>query len=310
MGSSMSENILIADTVRLARQTDLVKWLRMNNEPLKRAGRWWYLENHDSLRIQGNKWYLNSQGVGGNPIDFLVYYYKMTPKQALIRLSESTSGYGFIEEKCGVKEKNKGAAVFDFSSVAIDSDFRRLLAYLVKSRGISGHVVMNEIENKRLYQEKQTANAVFAIIDESGAFVGAEINSTLSYKDARFKGIKSGSLNAYGFNSGQRLNPRYILFFESAVDLLSFITLSTKPSKLFNECLLVSMAGLKQSVIITALRVFGHPSAIPVFCVDNDAAGDAFIARCLMNYPNALVRRPDRVFKDWYDQLRKITHNS
>jgi len=305
----MSENILIADNVRLARQTDLVKWLRMNNEPLKRAGRWWYLENHDSLRIQENKWYLNSQGEGGNPIDFLVYYYKMTPKQAIARLSEPTSDYGFNEEKCGVKEGNKGIPVFDFSSVATDSDYRRVLAYLVKSRGISGHVVMNEIENKRLYQEKQTANAVFAIIDEAGAFVGAEINGTLSYKNTRFKGIKAGSLNGYGFNSGQRFNPRYILFFESAVDLLSFITLSTKRSILLNECLLVSMAGLKQTVIITALRVFGYPSAIPVFCVDNDVAGDAFIARCLMNYSNALVKRPDCAFKDWNDQLRNITLN-
>ena len=304
----MSENALIADTVRLARQTDLAEWLLLNNEPLKRAGSWWYLENHDSLRIQGNKWYLNSQGEGGNSIDFLVYYYKMTPKQAIIRLTDPTSDYSNKEEKGGVKEKNKVIPAFLFSSVATDSEYRRVLAYLVKSRGISSNVVLNEIKNKRLYQEKQTANAVFAILDETGTIVGAEINGTLSYKNARYKGIKTGSLCGYGFNSGQRLNPRYILYFESAVDLLSFITLSTKRSKLLNECLLVSMAGLKLNVIITALQVFGHQTPIPVFCVDNDAAGDAFITRYLKDFPIALVRRPDSAFKDWNDQLRYFTH--
>jgi len=301
--------MITGDRIIQARQTDLVKWLRMNNEPLKRAGRWWYLENHDSLRIQGNMWYHNSTGNGGNSIDFLVYYYHMTPNHAINLLTGFTSNYGLMEEKCGVKEKNKVITAFDFSSVSKDVDYRRVLAYLVKSRGISGNVVMYEINNNRLYQEKGTANAVFAILDEAGTFVGAEINGTLSYKNARYKGIKAGSLSGYGFNTGQRHKPCHILFFESSVDLLSFITLSNKRSKLLNECLLVSMAGLKQTVVDTTLKAFGYLTAIPVFCVDNDAAGDAFISRCLNIYPYALVRRPDSLYKDWNDQLCNVVLN-
>ena len=77
------------ERIRQARQTNLVEWLSNNNESLKRAGQWWYLEGHDSLRIQGNKWYRNSQNKGGNAIDFLVDYYGFSPKEAIDRLASA-----------------------------------------------------------------------------------------------------------------------------------------------------------------------------------------------------------------------------
>lgn len=290
------------DIVRQARQADLGQWLRMNGVPLKKAGQWWYVEDHDSLRIQGNKWYHNSQSIGGNSIDFLVYYYQMPAKQAIIELVGAISGLGLRKEKCGVKEKNIRAHSFDFTSVETDTDYRRILAYLVKTRGITFNIVMDEIKNGHLYQEKGTANAIFAILDETGKVVGAETNGTLSYKNARYKGLKAGSLSGYGYNTGQRQNPRFILYFESAIDLLSFISLSAIRSKLLRECLLVSMAGLKPSVVVTTLHAFGSFGSTPVLCVDNDASADAFIDRCIV-YPAAIIRRPLCEFKDWNDQL-------
>ena len=301
------------DTVRQARQTDLVQWLHKNNVPLKKAGRWWYIKGHDSLRIQGNKWYRNSEGKGGNSIDFLVHYYQMSPKQAINLLTQSDSDYESKGRKCGVKERNGlethaiANTVFDFASLTMDYDYRRTVAYLIKSRGISRNVVMGEIKCGHLYQEAETANAIFAILDEACAIVGAEAVGTISYKNARYKGIKAGSLSGYGFNTGQRHDPRFILYFESAIDLLSFMSL--KQSNSLCGCLLVSMAGLKEIVVETTLRAFGKSAAIPVFCVDNDAAGDAFLTRVLKKYPGALVRKPVCTYKDWNDQLCLNTHN-
>jgi len=76
------------DHVRRARQTDLVEWLRQNYEPIKRIGQYGYIEGCDSLRIKGNMWYRNSQGRGGNPIDFLFDYYGLSPKEAIEKLTE------------------------------------------------------------------------------------------------------------------------------------------------------------------------------------------------------------------------------
>jgi len=297
------------DRVRQARQTDLVEWLRQNNVPLKRAGQWWYIEGCDSLRIQGNKWYRNSQDKGGNSIDFLVDYYRLTPKEAIERLTH-TSMY-FQKEKGGVKEKNlkdlsATSSEFDFNSIVQASEERRVLAYLSKTRGIAADIVMSEIQKGLLFQEAQTGNAIFTAINETGDIVGAEVVGTLSFKNNRFKGIKPGSTKGYGYSFGQRENPQYILYFESGIDLLSFITISQHRMKPLTACLLVSMAGLKLTIVQNTLQVFGNSTTIPVFCADNDEAGATFNNRCLSQFPSGILNPPNKNYKDWNDQLLQL----
>ena len=289
------------DRVRQARQTNLALWLRQNNEPLKRAGRWWYIEGCDSLRIQGNMWYRYSQGKGGNPVDFLVDYYGLSPKKAIERLTQYAGCS--VDKNSRVEKENKNTeAAFDLNAIVPAPDERRILAYLIKTRGVSADIVLTEIQNGQLIQESQTGNAVFAMKNEAEDIVGAEVVGTLS--NIRFKSIKVGSASGYGYTVGQKQNPRYILYFESAVDLLSFITIMRSRAKPLTAYLLVSMAGLKFEVIRKSLRVFGNSAAIPVLCVDNDKAGCKFIAQCLTPYPAAIIKQPDKNFKDWNDQLR------
>ena len=297
---------MTADILRQARQTDLVQWLHSNNVPLKKAGQWWYIEGHDSLRIQGNKWFRNSQGIGGNAIDFLVDYYGLSPIEAIKKLSQDVGCS--VNKKNGVKEKKTTRPVapenFDPNVIAKAPDQRRVIAYLVKSRGISADIVLAEIQKGQLFQELQTGNAIFAMVNESDVIVGAEVVGTLNFENARFKGLMAGSESGYGFTVGQKQNPRYILYFESAVDLLSFIAIMRNRAKPLSACLLVSMAGLKFGVVHKSFQIFGNKEATPVFCVDNDEAGNRFIASCLSLYPTAIIKRPDNKFKDWNDQLR------
>ena len=299
-------------TIRQARQTNLVEWLLQNNEPLKQAGQWWYIEGYDSFRIQGNKWYRNSQGIGGNAIDFLVVYYGFTLKEAIEMLTQNSGCY--LDRNYGVKEKNikthheMFSDGFDFNSSVIQaSDQRRTLAYLIKTRGIAEDIVLAEIQNGQLFQEADTNNSVFAMTNEVGDIVGAEVVGTLSYSSIRYKGIKAGSASGYGYSIGQKQNPCYILYFESAVDLLSFVTIKRNQEKPMTACLLISMAGLKFDVVKKSLKVFGNSDAIPVLCVDNDMAGNEFIARCLTQYPQTIIKQPDKRFKDWNDQLVKLS---
>ena len=262
------------------------------------------------MRIQGNKWFRNSQEIGGNAIDFLVDYYGLSPNEAIKKLLQDT-GYT-VNKKNGVKEKNKitrpGApGRFDFNDIAIACDQRRVIAYLVKSRGIPPDIVLAEIQKGQLFQESQTGNAIFVMINEAGVIVGAEVVGTLNFENARFKGLKAGSVSGYGYTVGQKKNPRFILYFESAVDLLSFIIITRVRAKPLTACLLVSMAGLKFGVIHKSLKVFGNQYATPVLCVDNDEAGNRFIDHCLFQYPSAIIKQPDKNYKDWNDQLRGKT---
>jgi hypothetical protein len=298
-----------------ARQTDIVEWLRQNDPALygklRRVGSEYTLEDMDSIRIDGHKWYRFSQDTGGNAIDFLTHIYNISDKEAIIRLTGvDLTG----KEKSAPKPKEDGAKEkkeeppragnvreFDFNAIELNADQRRVIAYLTKNRGISAAVVLDEIKQKRLFQEAGTGNAIFAMLDETGAIVGADCVGTLSF--TRFKGIKTGSKYGYGYNTGERQEPRYILYFESAIDLLSFITIERERGKPLTGCLLVSMAGLKAAIVGQTLKVFGESAARPVFCVDNDNAGNRFIAEILLAYPNAIVRQPDKDYKDWNDQL-------
>lgn len=293
------------DIVRQARQVNLADWLRKNNEPLKRAGRWWYFEGCDSLRIQGNKWYRNSCNSGGNSIDFLVTFYGLSPKEAIYRLTHATSCCS--NKICGVKEKDMKTQLtssrFDFNSIAQALDQRRVLAYLCKTRGLSPDVVWTEIKRGLLTQESRTGNAIFAMTNESDEIVGAEVVGTLSFKNIRFKGLKTGSEKGYGYCIGQSHDPHYILFFESAVDMLSFVCIKRRQLKTLTACLLVSMAGLKTSVVQNVLLRFGNGSTIPVLCADNDDAGFKFNLSCMDLFPSVIVNQPDKCFKDWNDQL-------
>lgn len=279
------------ELIRRARQADLVDWLRKNGGELIRAGQWWYIKGNDSLRIQGNKWYRNSQGTGGKSIDFLVEFYGYSFKDAVGMLS-----HGILP----VKEKNLCRNVrFCCESLSRANDSRRVIAYLAKTRLIPYDIVVSQLRKGTLFQESQTGNAVFCMTNETGNVTGAEISGT--HERFRFKRIASGSNCGYGYSFGQMKNPRYILFFESAIDLLSFVAISRNLNKCFTGCLLVSMAGLKPGIIANLLRIF--KDATPVLCVDNDPAGHDFISRICTVFPGAIIKQPDAQFKDWNDQL-------
>lgn len=293
-----------SELIRCASEVNLVEWLRQNNVHLIRAGQWWYIKGHDSFRIQGNKWFRNSQGIGGKSIDFLVAYYGVTLKDAVDMLL--TGNHSSCND-LSVKEKNLSANPgFSAGSLIRSADAKRVIAYLVKTRGFPYPIVSAELRKGMLFQEAQTANAIFAMTDQTGNITGAEVIGTLAH--IRFKGIKAGSSSGYGYSYGQKKNPRYLLFFESGVDLLSFVAISQTLNKSLAACLLVSMAGLRQGTVKNLLRIY--PNVTPVLCVDNDIAGRNFICRICSAYPKTIIRQPDPPFKDWNDQLRTFAFPS
>jgi hypothetical protein len=170
----------------------------------------------------------------------------------------------------------------------------RVIAYLTKTRGLSRGLVEGLLLENQLYQEAQTNNAIFPIYD-GGVIVGAEVVGTLSEK--RFKRIKTGSKYGCGYNVTFGEQTAFSLFFESAIDLLSFVDLAHLRGKGLEGCCLTSLAGLKQNIFDRTMEQL--PEAQPFLCVDNDEAGQKFIAA----NPGATARLPDPAYKDWNEQL-------
>jgi len=144
--------------------------------------------------------------------------------------------------------------------------------------------------------------------DENNNCVGAELQGVTP---KRFKGIKEDSKYGYGFNVrfSNDNTYDYALFFESAIDLISFMDYKKNiENKSLEKCILISMAGLKLNIVKHIIQAFECGKI--VLCVDNDSAGQKFkgdIARANIAYIDC---SPDAKFKDWNEQLSAVKRRS
>jgi hypothetical protein len=275
-----------------ARQADLPAYLTQRGEQLIPTGGSYRLAEHDSLFITGNKFMWNSRQRSGNAVDFLRLYYGMGFREAVEELTAS----GGVDKKPVLP--TTAPERFDFAQVELAPDMQRVIDYLNHQRGLSLELITKLIRQRQLFQEAQTNNAIFPVYD-SGAIVGAEIVGTMP--DKRFKGIKSGGKYGCGYNLTFGDKTAYTLFFESAIDLLSFVDLSRMRGKGLEGCRLTSLMGLKENIFNYTMAKL--PDTQAFLCVDNDEAGTNFIQKLQESNADVGVRLPDPAHKDWNDQL-------
>jgi len=197
--------------------------------------------------------------------------------------------------------------VLDFAT--LNPNHQQAKTYLKNNRHIENASIDYLIQNKLLFQERQTNNIIFPMYDENNICVGAELQGVTK---KRFKGIMKGSKYGYGFNvrfSNDGIFD-YALFFESAIDLISFTEYKKNyENKNLNKCILVSMAGLKANIVKHTLKAFMGNMRI-VLCIDNDEAGQLFKNEVESIQANFLNYSPNKKFKDWNEQLISVKGHS
>jgi hypothetical protein len=288
------------ELVKQAASADIAAYLAARGEQLIPAGQGRYkLADHDSLVITGSMYYWNSRrGEGnieehGNAIKFLRAYYGMGFREAVMELSSGAEKNVVLPPPAMPEQPPRP---FDLADIDLVPDMERVTDYLTNTRGLSDLLVKELIANRNLFQEAQTNNAIFPIYDDHKT-VGAEVVGTMPQQ--RFKQIKTGSKYGCGYNLSFGEQTAFALFFESAIDLLSFVELSRMRGKTLEGCRLTSMMGLKPNIVERTMQ--GLEGAQPYLCVDNDEAGQNFIKAMGLK-----SRRPDPAYKDWNDQLRAI----
>lgn len=295
------------EEISRANSVNLPDFLSAQGYDLKKVGRNEYtMTKHDSMRIYDNrsgeigKWYRFSENRGGSNIDFVREFMGKSFAEAVDLLNNEYPMRTQNAERHSAVAATKERVEQHEIHINENADKKRAIAYLSKTRGLDYNLVMNLIKTGQITQEAKTGNVVFLIKDENGNTVGAEKVGTSTEK--RYKGIEKGSNSEYGFEIVQG-NGTNAMFFESAIDMLSFVQLYGEG---IDDVRFVSMAGLKPNTVEATMKRNGISPENVYLCSDNDMPALSFVDKLIEKYPlmQRIVAREG--FKDWNDQLRNI----
>lgn len=259
--------------VSRAREMDLLTYLKFY-EPneLKRLSRKVYsTRTHDSLKISNGRWMWWSRGIGGkSALDYLVKVKGMKfPDAVELILGTQT----VIPKKVYYKAKPPPKK---FSLPKKAENNLKAVSYLM-SRGISEEVINFFIDKGMIYQSSYRNNVVFVGFDEKGTVRYATMRSANS---KRFFCDVSGSDKRFSFRLTQK-DADTIHIFESAIDLLSYMTIVEMQGADLKNQHLVSLSGVNitKKFYIVPLALFsfienGEEIKTIHLHLDNDEAGE------------------------------------
>ncbi|MBR1738409.1 MAG: DUF3849 domain-containing protein, partial [Firmicutes bacterium] len=301
------------EEIETAKRTDLVDYLMYRGEQLKKVGNDEYtMPQHDSMRISSQKgYYWNSRNVGGNALNFCIDYYGMDFKTAVTELLNFNGrSIENIQNNISMPQE-KPKAEHKPLPYDISEDTSKVFEYLTKTRMLDENIVKTLIESGSIAQDVK-GNAVYKIFDENSKLSGAEISGT---SGERYKQYTEQNGGGFTVQPNKDKEPSKLMFFESAVDLLSFYSFAKMNNKNIDDFRLISMGGLKDKVIETAISRYEEKNGVkPSFFIsdDNDEAGHKFNQK----YPNNVYditstsifkELGDSKIKDWNELLQAVT---
>lgn len=275
------------EELRIAKSVDLVDLAAHIHVPLKKKGRYYYVDGMDSFLIFNRAtWYRYSRGIGGSTIDFLMYLENMTFKEAVsclldfaghIRKEDRTSEFpDGIRAERNVPENSRVPFILPEKA----PDCRHLYGYLMKQRGLSKEVIRYWLEKGMMYESLPYHNIVFLGRDASGKVRFASQRGTRDAYGKTFKGDVPGNDKQYGVNI-INLQSEEINVYEAAIDAMSDMDLRKDYTTSILALGMVSDGPLKKT-----LEEYTHIRKIN-FCLDNDLPGREAARKLAEKYAQA-----------------------
>lgn len=269
-----------------AASVDLEEFLRMRGEKLTRSGGEKRMSSDHSVTIRGSEWYDHATEKGGGPISFVWNFCGLSYPEAISLLLDGEQGEVYPAAKPKEETPPK-----PFELPPVNSDCRRVYAYLLGPRHIDREVISHFVKAGLLYEDEKYHNCVFVGTDENGVPRRAHKRSTNSYGEA-FRINVEGSDPHYSFHHIGEDEQLYV--FEAPIDMLSYITLHPDGWERHSY---VACCGTSSIPVMNMLDRL--PQVRQVFlCLDNDDAGHAASGRMA-----ALIA--DR----WLDTERLVSEN-
>ena len=296
--------------IEQARQMDLLTYLQQfePDELVEIAPGVHSTKSHDSIKISNGMWYRWSRGYGGkSALDYLVRVREMDFVEAVQHLNGKT---GFVPPAPS-RQAQKSKEHIPFLLPKRNANNDRVIRYLT-ARGIDRDLIDTCIAADRLYEDERH-NCVFVGVDQDETPKYAMLRS--SSPNSTFLREMLGSDKRYAFSilSGSGADKLYV--FESAIDLLSYLTLQLMQNADISNSSYLALCGVyrvreMKKLPLALLEILQRDPEIHNIhlCLDNDAVGreatEALTEALQKDY--AVYDRPPEQGKDYNEQLMKV----
>ena len=301
------------EQIKKARSMDLLTYLQ-TYEPTELVhirGNVYCTREHDSLKISNGKWMWWSRGFGGtSALDYLVKVKGMQFTDAMKILIDNSEDFQNVTPKiCSKDNRNAERKLL----LPEKSETNREVIKYLTGRGIDRDLIDACIHRGVLFESLPYHNCVFVGFDEHGIAKYASYRST---NELRLMGEAAGSDKRYSFRTNA--DGRNLHVFESAIDLLSYMTVIHEQTGRWIADPMISLGGVYapgSDKTICKLPVAlenmlqNHPEVETISLhLDNDFAGRSATEnislqlRC--NYKT--IDEPPPVGKDYNDYLMAL----
>ncbi len=245
------------------------------------------------IKADGTKWNWFSHGKGGGAIQFLMELEGKTWVESVKELLGIThDDLPYVEPPPKDIDK-KGELILPKKN----STYRHIFAYLIKTRKIDSKVVQEFVKNKQLYEDERR-NCVFVGYDEekNPRFISLRGTGNKRYRKDLWGSDKTYPFHREGTNDT-------LLIFESAIDLMSYMTLAKLHKITDFYYHMISMGGTSYLPIDYYTNKYPNIKKM-ILCLDNDDEGHFFSQQIRERYSERFhITKHVPTFKDFNEDL-------
>lgn len=237
-----------------------------------RAGSHYHLKEMDSLIIYNdrswNRWSGKGNKTGGTQIDFMLEYGGAASVPEAIMNLLDFMGEGMAIASAPAPDENtleKGNDGFSMELPPKNENYRRMYAYLIKTRGLSQEVVSDFVHRRLIYEDSVHHNIVYCGMDPEGNVRYAGLRGTGDIYGKTFKMDVPGNNKNFGVNIVNKDSDE-LKVFESVIDCMSYIDMYND-----HESNKLILGMVEDNPMVQFLKDYSHIRKIS-FCLDNDEA--------------------------------------
>ncbi|WP_092755450.1 5' nucleotidase, NT5C type [Hydrogenoanaerobacterium saccharovorans] len=288
-----------------AKNTNLVAFLQGRGYDLYPSGGWYRWRDHPSLAVnEDGRWAWHSQNLKGGPIDFLVKCENYQFVDAVLKLAGDTNSYvPNLEE---IRKEKAEEPKPPMKLPPANSDNKRAIAYLVKTRGLDEKIVKSLIKDKIIYESADYHNVIFVGYDKDGAAKYAAQRGTITNAKMPFKRDVQNSDKSYAFHL-RGTSATKIAVFEAPIDAISHKCIQKIFKQDYNSINRIALGGVSDKALERYLQ--DNPLITDItFGTDNDERGHKAAKELMQKYKDLgyNVSRMTPRGKDFNDDLLNI----